>query len=158
MPTRHPAFWRYTAFQVPGWLLAAGGGWWLHRALDAPPWVAAGLPVAWVIKDYALYPLLRSAYEADHRRRIEHLVGAHGTAVEPLDPSGYVRVRGELWRARPDRPAVRAGKGCRVEVTGADGATLVVAPLPAGRGKRNDKHQQPVVKAPRRTETGGAPA
>lgn len=109
-------------------MLAGLAGWWLRDSFDAPLWLAAGVPVAWVIKDYALYPMLRSAYEADYRRRIEHLIGAEGTTVEPLDPVGYVRVRGELWRARPHRPAVRAGKGCRVEVTGTEGTTLVVTP------------------------------
>ena len=85
-----------------------------------------------MIKDYALYPMLRSAYEADYRRRIEHLIGAAGTTVEPLDPTGYVRVRGELWRARPERGAGRPGQGCPVEVTGTEGTTLVVTPRRAG--------------------------
>ena len=132
MRTRHSAFWRYTAFQVPGWVLAALAGWWLRDSFGAPLWLAAGVPAAWVIKDYALYPMLRSAYEADYRRRIEHLIGAEGTAVEPLDPTGYVRVRGELWRARPDRGAGRPGEGCPVEVTGTEGTTLVVTPRRAG--------------------------
>ena len=132
MRTRHSAFWRYTAFQVPGWLLAALAGWWLRDSFDAPLWLAAGVPVAWVIKDYALYPMLRSAYEADYRRRIEPHNGAGGTTVEPLDPIGYVRVRGELWRARPDHGAGRPGQGCPVEVTGTEGTTLVVTPRGAG--------------------------
>lgn len=125
MRTRHSAFWRYTAFQVPGWILAAVAGWWLHRSLGAPLWISAGLPAAWVIKDYAMYPALRFAYEADRRKRIEHLIGAVGTAVEPLAPTGYVRVRGELWRAT-------AGGGrqidphAAVEVVGGRGLTLSV--------------------------------
>ena len=100
MRTKHPAFWRYTAFQIPGWLLASAVAWWLHRHAGVPLWAAAGLPLAWVIKDYALYPFLRFAYEADQRRPIERLIGVEGAAVEPLAPDGYVRVRGELWRAR----------------------------------------------------------
>lgn len=128
MRTKHPAFWRYTAFQIPGWLLASAGGWWLHSALDVPPWAAAGLPAAWVIKDYALYPVLRFAYEADQRRPIERLIGAGGTAIEPLEPAGYVRVRGELWRARRAPADGPLGVGDAVEVVGVDGATLLVRP------------------------------
>ena len=140
-PTLSPSFWRYTAFQVPGWIIAAGGGWLLHRWLDIPLWVASGVLVAWVIKDYALYPVLGSAYELDHRRPIDRLVGEHGTASDALSPSGYIRVRGELWRARcEDVPvdvdkAVEGGKavaivqGDRVEVIRVDGTLLVVRPI-----------------------------
>ena len=126
------SFWRYTAFQVPGWIIAGGGGWLLHRWLDIPLWVASGVLVVWVIKDYALYPLLGSAYELDHRRPIDRLVGEHGTASDALSPIGYIRVRGELWRARSESEDVEGGKaivpGDRVEVIGVDGTLLVVRP------------------------------
>ncbi len=136
------SFWRYTAFQVPGWIIAIVGGWFLHRWVDVPLWVASGVLVVWVIKDYALYPVLRSAYELDHRRPIDRLVGEHGTASDELSPSGYIRVRGELWRARPEQIEVDVdsevdvegqnaigtgiGQGDQVEVIGVDGALLVV--------------------------------
>ena len=132
------SFWRYTAFQVPGWIIAIVGGWLLHRWLGIPLWVASGVLVVWVIKDYALYPLLRSAYELDHRRPIDRLVGEHGTARDGLAPSGYIRVRGELWRARPeqsdvdvdfegeDQNGIGIVQGDRVEVIGVDGSLLVV--------------------------------
>jgi len=124
--TRHPAFWRYTAFQVPGWIIAALGGWWLHGWLEVPVWVAAGVLVAWVIKDYALYPLLRSAYELDHRLPIERMIGEHGTATASLSPTGYIRVRGELWRARTQEDERAVNRGDPIEVVGVDGTTLVV--------------------------------
>ena len=135
MRTKHPAFWRYTAFQIPGWLLAGAGGWWLHRSLDVPLWAAASLPAAWVIKDYALYPILRFAYEMDQRRPIELLIGAGGTAIESLEPAGYVRVRGELWRARRAPADASVAAGDAVEVVGVEGTTLLVRPAavnPAG--------------------------
>ena len=135
MQTKHPAFWRYTAFQVPGWLLASAGGYWLYSAIGVPPWVAAGLPLAWVVKDYALYPFLRFAYEADQRRPIERLIGVEGAAVEPLAPAGYVRVRGELWRAHRVAADDTVAQGDAVEVVGVEGATLLVRPrgvTPAG--------------------------
>ena len=134
------SFWRYTAFQVPGWIIAIVGGWLLHRWLGIPLWVASGVLVVWVIKDYALYPVLRSAYELDHRRPIDRLVGEHGTASDELSPSGYVRVRGELWRARSEDVEIEVDvdgevgrentvvivQGDPVEVIGVDGTLLVV--------------------------------
>ncbi len=119
------SFWRYTAFQVPGWVIASVGGWLLHRWLEVPVWVASGILVVWVIKDYALYPVLRSAYDLDHTRPIDRLVGEYGTASDRLSPSGYVRVRGELWRATSVNIIM---KGDHVEVIGLDGSTLVVRP------------------------------
>ena len=134
------SFWRYTAFQVPGWIIAIVGGWLLHRWLGIPLWVASGVLVVWVIKDYALYPVLRSAYELDHRRPIDRLVGEHGTASDGLSPSGYIRVRGELWRARSEDVEIEVDvdgevgrentvvivQGDPVEVIGVDGTLLVV--------------------------------
>ena len=120
-----PAFWRYTAFQIPSWILAAIGGWWIHRSFDIPLWLASGVLVAWVIKDYALYPFLRFAYEADHRPQIERLIGAQGTTIGTLAPDGYVRVRGELWRAKTEASETIA-EGEAVEVTGVDGMMVIV--------------------------------
>ncbi len=126
-PRRSP-FWRYTAFQIPGWILATAGGWWLYTSLRVPMWVAGGVLVAWVIKDMVLYPLLRSAYEVDDTRPIERLVGRPGTTAERLAPRGYVRVRGELWRAEAEGvSAVEADTA--VEVVDTEGMMLKVRPL-----------------------------
>ena len=123
---RSPAFWRYTAFQIPGWIIASVGGWWIHRTLEVPIWVAAGVLVAWVIKDYALYPFLRSAYELDYRLPIERMIGELGYATERLSPVGYVRVRGELWRARTDDVNQTVNQGDHIQVARVDGTILVV--------------------------------
>jgi len=127
------AFWRYTAFQVPGWCIAAGGGWLAHRWLEVPVWLASGVLVVWVVKDYALYPFLRFAYESDHRLPIERMIGHSGTAAEPLSPDGYVRVRGELWRARLAGNDL-LDRGERIEVTGIEGTTLLVQRTAPGAG------------------------
>ncbi len=121
------SFWRYTAFQVPGWIFATGGGWLIHRWFGVPLWLALGVLVVWVIKDYALYPFLRGAYEIDHRWPIERMIGHVGRSVEPLSPTGYVRVRGELWRARTNDGAETIEPEESVEVIGVDRTTLVVA-------------------------------
>ena len=125
MFSRHATFWRYTAFQVPGWILAAIGGWWIHRGFGIPVCLAFGILVVWVVKDYALYPFLRFAYETDRRPQIERLIGARGRAVGPLTPDGYVRVRGELWRAKHEVTDTIEG-GEAVEVTGVDRMLVIV--------------------------------
>jgi membrane protein implicated in regulation of membrane protease activity len=116
---------RYTAFQIPGWIIAAGGGWWAHRSLDVPVWLAAGVLAVWVIKDIVLYPVLRFAYETDDRLPIERLIGMRGTTLAALAPDGYVRVRGELWRARAEAGQSLA-RGEPVEIMDIDGTMFVV--------------------------------
>ena len=120
------AFWRYTAFQIPGWIIAGLGGWWVYHAIGVPIWLAGSILLLWVIKDYALYPFLRSAYELDQRLPIEHLIGRIGLATAQLNPDGYIKVRGELWLARTENDREVVNRGEPVKVSGVDGSTLVV--------------------------------
>jgi membrane-bound ClpP family serine protease len=117
---------KYLLFQVPGWVVAALVltvlRIWTKLSLET----AVGLFGLWVIKDILFYPLLRIAYQAAPRTVVEQLIGLKGVAREPLDPSGYVQVRGELWRAEaePGGPTIAAGAGVRV--LRAQGMTLIV--------------------------------
>jgi membrane-bound serine protease (ClpP class) len=56
----------------------------------------------------------------------EALVGAVALATTPLDPTGRVRVAGELWQARSD-PAAASGERVVIHAVEPD-LTLVVAP------------------------------
>ena len=114
-------------YQVPGWLLAVGAAVLLNRWIGLPAWAAVALVVAWTLKDAALYPFLRTAYEPDSGPVIGRLVGQDGVAVEPLAPRGYVRVRGELWKAEPVARDVEIGQGHPVTVDAVRGTTLLVS-------------------------------
>ncbi len=131
-PTHGAGLRRYALYQIPGLVIAAGAVLLIHRWTALPGWAAVGLIVAWMLKDAALYPWLRSAYEPDSRRVIDRLVGLTGVAVEPLKPHGYVRVRGELWRAEPVSPADDIDAGHAVTIDGVRGTTLLVR---AGAGQ-----------------------
>jgi membrane protein implicated in regulation of membrane protease activity len=120
-PSRPSKDWRtlrrYAILQVPaalavGAILIAG----VRMAwLDAP--TALILFVLWVLKDVALYPLVRNAYEARDQDQAARLVGRIARAREDLAPIGYVLLAGELWRAEAieaDAP-IRAGERVRIE-------------------------------------------
>lgn len=62
----------------------------------------------------------------------EGLIGTSAEVIEPCDPEGRVRLRGEIWRARC--PA-GAGVGDQVRVSGVRGLTLEVEPR-NGKGPR----------------------
>jgi membrane protein implicated in regulation of membrane protease activity len=125
---------RYLLFQVPGWVIAVGVLLWLRYGAGLPVWAALWIFVLWVVKDLALYPLLRPAYESGVKAGSDQLVGLPGVAREDLNPRGYVHVRGELWRAElePGDPSISAGSPIRV--VAARGMTLVVAPGEDRRG------------------------
>lgn len=117
---------RYLLWQVPGWLLIGLAVFGIAAAIGLPWWLAAlavGLAAA---KDLALYPAMRPAFEPPASPLP---IGARGEAVQALTPLGYIRVRGELWRARA-RTADPVPPGRRVVVVAACGLTLIVDPEP----------------------------
>ena len=97
--------------------------------------------LGWILKDALLYPLVRPAYVMESRHGTDQLIGLHGEVTRALQPEGYIRVRGELWRARlfpsdnsgSGKPsdASDARRGARVRVMKADGMLLLVVPADA---------------------------
>jgi membrane protein implicated in regulation of membrane protease activity len=57
---------------------------------------------------------------------VEGMIGEVGQVLEDCDPTGRVRLRGEIWNARC---TLGAGSGTSVRVAGVDSLTLVVEPL-----------------------------
>jgi membrane-bound ClpP family serine protease len=130
-----PTILRYLLFQLPQWVLLALFLWFLVDRAAVTAWVTFGFFVMWVVKDFAIYPIVRTAYETDNKVGAELLIGGKGIAQDTLDPEGYIRINGELWKARLesiDRPIARNSP---VRVTGAHGLTLVVEEeVPSTRG------------------------
>jgi membrane protein implicated in regulation of membrane protease activity len=128
---------RYVAFQVPGWFAAAlllwAGVEWLEVF---PAAVGLGLFALFLLKDAALYPLVRHSYERRRPLGGEELVGARGVVQRDLSPSGWVRVGAELWRAQlaPGHESAAAGVGVRVRAV--RDLTLLVEPEDVRGGPR----------------------
>jgi membrane protein implicated in regulation of membrane protease activity len=119
---------KYILFQLPELavvcVLAIGARSWVAL----PDWAAAGIIALWVIKDAVMFPFVRIAYQPASGRGGASLVGARGTAQDPLPPSGYVRISSELWRAELQPGAPPVERGDRIRVLGVHGLTLVVEP------------------------------
>jgi membrane-bound serine protease (ClpP class) len=56
----------------------------------------------------------------------EGMIGKHAEVMDGASSSGRVRLDGEIWNARSERPLAR---GQTVRVTAVDGLTLVVEPV-----------------------------
>lgn len=119
---------KYLLLQLPGIVIVFGALWLLWPMSGLPAWMGAAAAAAWVIKDLALYPLVRGAYEARVPTGAARLVGACGVTRERIEPGrrGYVDVRGERWRARPAEGAAAIEAGTRVVVEDSAGLELTV--------------------------------
>lgn len=91
-----------------------------------PAWATVSVFAVWILKDLAVYPLVRHAYAKDSRTGVERMIGKKGVTQNCLDPSGYVKIDGELWKARTgfsDQPIPQQHP---VTVIDARGLTLIV--------------------------------
>lgn len=114
-------------FQFPEWLLLILFLGLLVNQNVVPLWAIQGLLLFWVVKDIARYPLVRRAYERSAKTGAEELIGTKGTTQDRLDPEGYVKVHGELWKARTDPVDQPIDPNTTVEVkAAATGMTLIV--------------------------------
>ncbi|MGE4608590.1 MAG: NfeD family protein [Myxococcota bacterium] len=124
---------RYTLFQIPdlillGLALAIAVQWW-----DIPSALAYTLFGLWLLKDILLFPVMRVAY-AQGGPANDRLTGALGIAREALDPTGYVMVGSELWRAELTVGAESVSAGTEVRVVKIQGLTLLVEPVEMPNG------------------------
>jgi membrane protein implicated in regulation of membrane protease activity len=124
-------FVKYLLFQIPQWLVIGFILFVLVVWAAIPPWASGLALAAWVLKDLATFPLVRRAYENDAKTGTEKLIGARAIAQEALDPDGYVKVNGELWKGRADPADRKIAAGAVVEVRATNGMTLIVGPRTA---------------------------
>ncbi|RJR40979.1 MAG: hypothetical protein C4576_18995 [Desulfobacteraceae bacterium] len=101
----------------------------LENWIDLPGWALWSAPILWIVKDIVLFPFVWRAYLpalAEESR----LIGETGISKQRLDPSGYIFVRGELWRAELERghSIDPVEEGEQVLVVGREGFTLIVKP------------------------------
>jgi membrane-bound ClpP family serine protease len=121
-------FTRYFLLQIPGWILALVILILLHRWLGLPVWAVVLLMIAEVVKDFVLYPFLKHAYASGAPGVMERFRGETGITQNELAPSGFVKIRGELWKAETASPGMRIPKGARVRVTDTGRMKLIVVP------------------------------
>lgn len=119
---------KYLLFQIPGWIIAAA----ILTALVHWEFFTKGIAVlcffGWLLKDLLLYPFFRRAYEPGVTGSAR-LVGSKGIAEGDLTPKGYIRVRGELWRAVASPADHVLRSGTEVEIIGAERMEVFVRAL-----------------------------
>lgn len=119
---------RYWLLQLPALALLVLILIYVQRWVDLPAWIFWGSLIIWVVKDAVLYPFVWRAYDWDRSKDSDAMVGAKGIAKERLAPSGYVQVRGELWKAELAEGFQSVEEGEPVIVREIRGLTLIVEP------------------------------
>ena len=69
---------RYWLFQIPGWALTVVVLLVMRKWIDIPVSVVFGVLAIVVIKDFLLYPFLRSAYDTRVKTGVAQLIGSQG--------------------------------------------------------------------------------
>jgi membrane protein implicated in regulation of membrane protease activity len=120
---------KYWALQLPATAIVIVVLLALDDALGWPQWIVWTIVAVWVAKDAILYPFVWRAYDPGYPAALPYrMEGAKGVALDRIDPSGPVRVSGELWRAELMHGARRIEGGEAVRVRARHGLTLLVEP------------------------------
>jgi membrane protein implicated in regulation of membrane protease activity len=95
-----------------------------HVGIHVPWWGLAILMAGLAVVAYATYRIGKGTFAVRHKGALEALVGGEGKVVKPLAPVGYVKIRGELWKAVCEESKLEVGD--KVIVVGVDGMMLIV--------------------------------
>jgi membrane-bound ClpP family serine protease len=101
----------------------------LHQWVDLSLGLFIGLVSLWMVKYVLVFSFVWRAYDKPRPGDVTSLIGTEGIAEERLDPSGYIRVHGELWRAEVIGKTMAIEKGQPVLIETAYGLTLLVKPF-----------------------------
>lgn len=110
------------------WIFVGLLGWAAARWFGLTPWAVPAIVAVWIAKDAAMYRSMRRYYEAQPPER--RIVGEEAVTLCSLDPSGFVRVHGEIWQAHLAHDQQPLEEGVRVRVSDVAGLVLRVERLP----------------------------
>jgi membrane protein implicated in regulation of membrane protease activity len=117
---------RYILLQLPGIILLVIVLMLVQENHPDYGWLIRTILILWVIKEIILYPFVWRSYNPESLNKNDPLVGLTGIVTRKLDPSGLVKVRGELWRAESNEKEVVIEPGEYVVVEGIRGLKLLV--------------------------------
>ena len=120
---------RYALYQIPDVAILVLILFALHRWIGLSLWLFLGLTSLWIVKYVFVFSFVWRAYDKPRPGDLTSLIGTEGIAEERLDPSGYIRVHGELWRAQAIAGTMAIEKGQTVLIEKAYGFTLLVKPF-----------------------------
>ena len=119
---------RYTLLQLPALALLLMALVLVQRWINISNWVFWGSIMIWIAKDVVLFFFTWRAYDTTAAKPGRSMVGARGITQNRLAPSGFIHVRGELWKAEVWGTGRPIEIGENVKVRDIKGLTLIVQP------------------------------
>jgi membrane-bound serine protease (ClpP class) len=105
--------------------LVAAVLWGLPRlGIYVPLWVLIIVMVAWAVCAVIIYRMGSRALRKKPVTGMTAMVGGKARVVTPLAPEGFIRMKGELWRATTADNGIEVGD--EVSVVSQDGLKLIV--------------------------------
>ncbi len=126
-----PPIW-YTVQAILGWMLeeailVAVVLWLLPLlSINLPLWVLGILMVALAVYSYTMYRVGVPTFLLKPKVAAETIIGNDGKVTKRLDPEGYVKVQGVLWKATCGESELEVGDD--VVVVDIKGLRLIVSP------------------------------
>ncbi len=120
---------RYALYQIPDVAIFVLILYVIHRWVGLSLGGCIGLAILWLVKYVIVFSFVWRSYDRPRPGDVRSLIGTEGTVEERLEPSGYVRVHGELWRAEVIGKTMAIEKGEAVLIERAYGLTLLVKPF-----------------------------
>jgi membrane-bound serine protease (ClpP class) len=126
-----PPIW-YTVQAILGWMLeeailVAVVLWLLPLFnVNIPLWVLGILMVALAVHSYVMYRVGVPTFLMKPKVAAETIIGCDGKVTKRLDPEGYVKVQGVLWKATCAESELEVGDD--VVVVDINGLRLIVSP------------------------------
>jgi len=99
--------------------------------VQIPLWGLIALMAAWSAISIFIYRAGSRALRRKPVLGLPAMIGSKGKAISPLAPSGFIRIRGELWDAISSDDRIDTGE--EVTIVGQDGLKLVVHKSSKGR-------------------------
>lgn len=119
---------RYALLQLPAIALLLMALFLVQRWIDIPRWIFWGSLIVWILKDVVLFFFTWRAYDWNGAKSDHSMVGTRGIAQNRLAPSGFIHVRGELWKAEIGEGGRPIEMGEKVTVRDTKGLKLIVQP------------------------------
>ena len=123
-----PVYLRYILLNIPGLAAVILILIIIQNWIELSDWLFWSIIGFWIVLDVVLFPFTWRAYDRERSGQSRSMIGEGGIAKERLAPSGYVQVRGELWRAEIIDDGRPIEKGQSVQIVKMDGLTLFVEP------------------------------
>ena len=120
---------RYALYQIPDMAILVLILFVLHQWVDLSIWLYIGLVSLWMVKYVLVFSFVWPAYDKPRPGDVKVLIGTEGVAEGRLDPTGYIRVHGELWRAEVIGKTISIEEGQKVLIERVCGLTLLVKPV-----------------------------